>query len=160
MYPDITFSATAGRSAYNFSTLILPSTAYETIVGSLTQSLYDAGKNTSGIRNSQARYMEMVQTYHQTIISAVHDVEDALVELRLTGLQRKALVRASGFAKQAYDLSAFSFDKHAIDFLSLLESQRTLYTTLDAEVSARTDLFKATVDLFTALGGGLEEPHC
>ena len=104
--------------------------------------------------------MEMVQTYHQTIISAVHDVEDALVELRLTGLQRKALVRASGFAKQAYDLSAFSFDKHAIDFLSLLESQRTLYTTLDAEVSARTDLFKATVDLFTALGGGLEEPHC
>ena len=87
-------------------------------------------------------------------------MEDALASLRLTGEQRKALVRATGYAKQAYDLSAYSFDKHAIDFLSLLESQRTLYTTQDAEVSARTDLFKASVDLFTALGGGLEEPHC
>lgn len=160
MYPDITFSATYGRSAYNFDSLILPSTLYETIVGSMTQPLFDAGKNAATVRSDRAKYIEMVQTYHQTIVNAVHDVEDALVELRLTGLQRKALVRASGFAKQAYDLSAFSFDKRAIDFLSLLESQRTLYTTQDAEVSSRSDLFKATIDLFTALGGGLEEPHC
>ena len=160
LFPDITFSLDIGRSAYSFASMILPSNHYSTIVGQIAQPLYDAGKNTATVRQNNARYMEMVQSYHQTIINAVHDVEDALASLRLTGEQRKALVRATGYAKQAYDLSAYSFDKHAIDFLSLLESQRTLYTTQDAEVSARTDLFKASVDLFTALGGGLEEPHC
>ena len=160
LYPDITFSATHGRSAYNFSTLILPSTAYTTMVASMTQPLLDAGKNASQVRSYRAKHVEMVQTYHQAIISAVHDVEDALATLRLVGQQRSALVRAAGNAQKAFDLSTFSYDKHAIDFLSLLESQRTLYTTKDAEVSARADLFKGTVDLFTALGGGLEEPHC
>lgn len=160
LFPDITFSTDIGRSAYSFDAMILPSNHYSTIVGQIVQPLYDAGKNVATVRQSTGKYTEMVQTYHQAIINAVHDVEDALASLRLTGQQRKALVRATGFAQQAYDLSTYSFDKHAIDFLSLLESQRTLYTTQDAEVSARSDLFKATVDLFTALGGGLEKPHC
>ncbi len=160
MLPDITFSYDWGHSAYYMQALMLNETKYASLLSEMTQPLYDAGKNAAGVRQNRARYIELIQTYHQTIIAAVHDVEDALASLRQTGEQRKALVRASGFAKQAYDISTYSFDKHAIDFLSLLESQRTLYTTQDAEVSARSDLFKATIDLFTALGGGLEEPHC
>jgi outer membrane protein TolC len=118
------------------------------------------GPSGATVRQAEAKYEEMVETYRQAIIQAVHDVEDALAEIRLTGEQRKALLKATGHAKQAYEISTFSFDKHAIDFLSLLESQRSLYTTEDAEVTARADLLKASVDLFMALGGGLDAPHC
>lgn len=160
MYPDITFSASIGRSGYAYAEWLLPQANFLSVVGSLTQAIFSGGKNSATLHQTQARYEEMVQTYRQAIIQAVHDVEDALAEIRLTGEQRKALVKASGHARQAYEISTYSFDKHAIDFLSLLESQRSLYTTEDAEVSARADMLKASVDLFTALGGGLDAPHC
>lgn len=160
MYPDFTFSAALGRSGYAYAEWLLPQANYMSLVGSVTQAIFTAGKNDATVHQSEARYEEMVQTYRQTIIQAVHDVEDALAEIRLTGEQRKALLKASSHARQAYEISTFSFDKHAIDFLSLLESQRSLYSTMDAEVTARADLLKASVDLFTALGGGLDEPHC
>lgn len=160
MYPDLTFSVSLGRSGYAFSEWILPQANFASLVGGITQSIFSAGKNDATVHQAEAKYEEMVETYRQTIIQAVHDVEDALAEIRLTGEQRKALLQATNHAKQAYELSTFSFDKHAIDFLSLLESQRSLYTTEDAEVTARADLLKASVDLFMALGGGLDAPHC
>ena len=160
MYPDLTFSVSLGRSGYAFSEWLLPQANYASLVGGITQAIFSAGKNDATVRQAEAKYEEMVETYRQAIIQAVHDVEDALAEIRLTGEQRKALLKATGHAKQAYEISTFSFDKHAIDFLSLLESQRSLYTTEDAEVTARADLLKASVDLFMALGGGLDAPHC
>lgn len=160
MLPDFTFSYDRGWSSYYMNNLVSNQFKYSDMLFTLTQPLYDAGKNAAAVRQNRAKYVEMIETYHQVIIGAVHDVEDALATLRLTGEQRKALVRAADFAQQAYDISTYSFDKHAIDFLSLLESQRALYSTKDAEVSARSDLFKSSIDLFTALGGGLEEPHC
>ena len=160
MLPDLTLSLERGQSAYNFSSLLMPESRFLTAVGTVTQSIFDADKNLSTIRQNKAKHEELVHTYHQTILEAVHDVEDAMSALRYTGEQSRALVKATAYAQRAYDVSTFAFDKHAIDFLSLLESQRSLYTTHDAEVSARADLMKASVSLFKALGGGLDDPHC
>jgi len=160
MYPNLSFSAEGGKGGYSFASLMTPQTMFYSLIGELTQSIFDAGKNANGVRQSRARYKEMLETYRQVITEAVHDVEDALASLKITSDQQKSLARAAGHARRAYELSSKSYDRGAVDYTTLLETQRTLFNTEDTETSIRADRLKAAVDLFKALGGGLEEPHC
>ncbi len=162
MYPDLTFSLQGGVGAYAYSSLLgaLPQSRFYSIIGDLTQSIFDAGQLAAGVQLQRAKYEEMVETYRQTIIESVHDVEDALAAVRLLGEQQKSLAEAAANAKQAHDLARVSFDRGAVDYLMLLESERSLDSSEDAEIAARDDRLKASVDLFKALGGGLEDPHC
>jgi len=160
MYPSLTFSAEGGKGGYSYSSLLTPQTMFYSVIGQLTQSIFDGGKNANAVRQSEARYIEMVETYRSAIIEAVHDVEDALAALKTTNEQQAALATAAGHARKAYELSSKSFDRGAVDYTTLLETQRTLFGTEDSETGTRADRLKAAVDLFKALGGGLEEPHC
>jgi NodT family efflux transporter outer membrane factor (OMF) lipoprotein len=160
MYPSLTFSAEGGRGAMSFANLLSPQSAFYSIVGQLTQSIFDAGKNASAVRQSKGRYVEMVEAYRQVIIEAMHDVEDALVTLKISADQQRALMMAVEHAGKAYDLSTRSFQRGAIEYTTLLETQRTLYGAKDSEAGIRADRLKASVDLFKALGGGLDDPQC
>jgi len=160
MYPSFSLSGEGGYGAYTLHTLIQQQALYYNFVGQITATLFDAGRNAAGVMQNRARYEEMVETYRQVILESVHDVEDALSALKLTGEQQAALARAAKFAKKAYDSSTIAYDRGAVDFLTLLETQRTLFNTEDAETAARADRLKAAVDLFKALGGGFDEPQC
>jgi len=160
MYPSLSFSAEGGKGGYSFSNLLMPQSMFYSLIGELSQSIFDAGKNANTVRQSEARHTEMIETYRSTIVEAVHDVEDALAALKTTNDQQRSLATAAGHARKAYELSSKSFDRGAVDYTTLLETQRTLFATEDSETGTRADRLKAAVDLFKALGGGLEEPHC
>ncbi len=160
MYPDFTFSLQGGKAAYAFSAFLLPESRFFSIIGSVTQSIFDAGKNADKVRKSLARYEEMVQTYHQTIVDAVREVEDALAALRLTRQQQDALNQATAHARKANRLSNVAFNQGALDYLTLLNTQRSLFAAEDAAITAHTNRLKAAVDLFKSLGGGVSRPRC
>lgn len=160
MYPDLSFSAEGGRAAYSFANLITPQAAFFSIIGQLTFSIFDAGKSSAQVEQNKARYEEMVATYRQTILQAVRDVEDSLAALRSMGDQQQTLARAVDKAKAAHDISARSYDLGAVDYLTLLETERTLFTNEDNETNIRAERLKALVDLYKALGGGTEAPAC
>ena len=160
MYPTLSFSAEGGKGGYSFTSWLTPESLFYSLIGQLTESIFDAGKNGATLRQTKARSIEMIETYRQTIVEAVHDVEDAMATLRITDEQQLALARAAGHARTAWELSSKSFDRGAVDYTTYLETQRTLFQTEDTETGTRADRLKAAVDLFKALGGGFEEPHC
>ncbi|MDA8232582.1 MAG: efflux transporter outer membrane subunit [Magnetospirillum sp.] len=160
MYPDLSFSLQGGYGGPAFTNLIVPTNVFYIILGSLTQTIFDAGKVEDEIRFNKARREEMVESYRKAILDAVHDVEDALAELRSTGERHTALANAASHARQAYAVSTTSFDSGNTDYITLLDTERSLFTAEDAETGIRAERLKASVDLFKALGGGIEPPRC
>ena len=96
----------------------------------------------------------MGEIYQQTVLTAFKEVEDAIA-IRVNSQRRQeALAQAVAKAKQAFAISEEQYRVGAIDYQTVLNTQRSLLTTENGEVQARLDVLVALVQLYKALGGG------
>jgi multidrug efflux system outer membrane protein len=90
--------------------------------------------------------------YRQTVLVAFQEIEDALAALKSNN-DRAVLSRATVAESQiAYDIAKARFDAGAIDYLNLLETQRSLYQAQDNQISINQGQLAAFVQLRKALG--------
>ncbi|MGR8930045.1 MAG: efflux transporter outer membrane subunit [Gammaproteobacteria bacterium] len=127
-----------------------------TMAAGLSQPLFQGGRLEGGLENAKARNAELVNTYQQTVLTAFKEVEDAATIRSNSSRRMQALVDAEGNAREAYQLSKERYRVGAIDYQSLLNTQRSLLTAQNNRVQARLDVLVAMVQLYRALGGGWE----
>ena len=120
----------------------------------LTQAVFNGGALQSQIELAQARQRELVAGYQGAVISALRDVNDALVARATLEQQRAeqqknvaALTRLLKIAQRRYQEGAAIFLEVATAEQSLFDAQ----ITLD---SVRAQLFQSYADLYRAFGGG------
>ena len=94
----------------------------------------------------------MAAQYQKTVLIAFQEVEDALAALRSNN-ERALLSRESVRESQnAYDIAKARFDAGAIDYLTLLETQRSLFLAQDNQISIHEAEINAFIQLRKALG--------
>jgi NodT family efflux transporter outer membrane factor (OMF) lipoprotein len=136
-----------------------PITTTLSLGSNLLAPIFQGGRLKAGVRLSEARKAELVEVYRKTVLVALQEVEDALAAVRAAQERAASLAIALNEARTAYRLSRIQYEAGAIDFLTLLDAQRTLFLAEDALAVARFDRLVAIVDLMQALGGGwVEEP--
>lgn len=136
-----------------------PVTTTLSLGSNLLAPIFQGGRLKAGVRLSEARKAELVEVYRKTVLVALQQVEDALAAVRAAQDRVSSLTIALNEARSAYRLSRIQYEAGAIDFLTLLDAQRTLFFAEDALAVARFDRLVAVVDLMQALGGGwVEEP--
>ena len=84
------------------------------------------------------------------------DVEDALIAYNREQVRLQSVQAAVDANQRAVDLSMELFQKGSIDFLSVLDAQRSLYTAQDALAQSEQQISADLVALYKALGGGWE----
>jgi NodT family efflux transporter outer membrane factor (OMF) lipoprotein len=119
--------------------------------------IFQGGRLKAGVRLSEARKAELVEVYRKTVLVGLQEVEDAIAAIRAAQQRVSALTTALGEARSAYRLSRIQYEAGAIDFLTLLDAQRTLFEAEESLALARFDRLTATVELVRALGGGWVE---
>lgn len=124
------------------------------MTSSLAQPLFQGGRLEGGLENAQARNAELVEIYRKTILTAFKEVEDAAAVRRNSARRLQALTDALDKARQAYQLSLDRYRLGAIDYQTLLSTQRSLLNAENSQVQARQDVLVALVQLYQALGGG------
>jgi len=127
-------------------------------VAGMVGTIFDKGKREKEIAYNKAVHEEMVETYVRTIYLAMRETEDALSASRMTEKRAAMQLEATAAARPAYILSNEAYAAGAIDYLNLLDTERTYHRSLDELHRARMDHYKAMVDLFSALGGGIDTP--
>jgi NodT family efflux transporter outer membrane factor (OMF) lipoprotein len=131
-----------------------PAGAAFAMAAALAQPLFQGGRLEGGLENALARNAELVETYRKTILTAFKEVEDAAA-VRSNSIRRlQALADAVDKARLAYQLSLDRYRLGAIDYQSLLLTQRSLLAAQNSQVQARQDVLVAMVQLYQALGGG------
>lgn len=124
------------------------------MASSLTQPLFQGGRLEGGLENAEARNAELVELYRKTILTAFKEVEDAAAVRSNSSRRLQALAEAVAQARVAYELSVERYRVGAIDYQTLLSTQRSLLTAENSQVQARQDVLVAMVQLYQALGGG------
>ena len=155
LLPSITLTAEGGYGTSNLSRALSPQSLFTDLVGQFVQSVFDGGQRKAAIGEQMARQKELLENYRGTILAALRDTEEALAGVQLTQSRWSLFETAAARSTKLVSMTQRVFDRGALDYTSLLESQRTQFRTADLAISARFDRLRASVDLYKALGGGV-----
>lgn len=153
-FPRIQLTADGGTASTALSGLFGPGSFLLTLVGGLTAPIFEGGRLRAQQALSQARYEELMETYRAATLSAFRDVENALSGATLYRQQLAAAREARAQSREAYRLAELRFRAGTVDFLTVLDAQRSIISTDDAAIQAQLSQLAALVDLYKALGGG------
>ena len=112
------------------------------------------GRIRSDIAQQEALQEQSLISYQKTVLTALQEVESALIALDKEQEHRKALVDAVAYNEKAVDLSILLYTEGQTDFLNVLQSQRALFLTQDALAQSTQTISTNLVALYKALGGG------
>ncbi len=154
--PTFDLSSSLGKGSNYVSTWFQPESLFWNLIGSLTASLFDHGKREKRVEQQEARHKELVEAYVSAIYGAVRQTEDALARLHF-GTERQVLQQqATDASEEAVTHSRESYRYGATDYLTLLDTERTFHTSSDQLFQVTQDRYRGAIDLFAALGGGIE----
>ncbi|PVY31005.1 NodT family efflux transporter outer membrane factor (OMF) lipoprotein [Paraburkholderia silvatlantica] len=150
--PNIVLTADGGLSSKSLSHFL--SSPFASIAASLAAPIFDGGALRGQLRASRAAETKDVADYRQAVVSALQDVEDSLSAAQQQQLAEAADQDAADAARKAATLAQAQYALGTVDFLTVLDVQRTLYQSEDTLVQARLARLQASVSLFRAFGGG------
>lgn len=155
--PSISLTAGGGFESAALANLLTPANRVWSLAGSLTQPIFQGGALVGRYRLSEARYRELLADYHKAVISALANVEDALVAVQQTTDQVARQQEATEQARRAYRFAQMQMHAGTINVLTLLNTETSLFTAEDQLAQAKYAHLSALVSLYQALGGGWQE---
>ena len=124
---------------------------------SMNWTIFNSGANLWNIEIQDALTQQTLLTYQQAVLTAMQDVENAMVASTNEQEHRKALMQAVAANQKAVGLATQLYAQGQTDFLNVLDAQRSLYASQDALVQSTTNVSTDLVALYKALGGGWTE---
>ena len=122
------------------------------LVGQLAAPLFNAGRIKNEIRVAEADASIALQSYRKTVIQAIQEALDTLTELnhqREIYAVRSEEVETN---RRLYDLARIRFDAGNVDFINLLDAQRSWFAATERVVDAKRDHLVAIINTFRAMG--------
>jgi multidrug efflux system outer membrane protein len=154
LFPSIELTASGGYESGALSSLINPYSRIYALSAGLTQPIFHGGALRGQLAYDNARYTELLSSYHKTVLTAFGNVENALVAARQTDEQLLRQTDAAAKARRAYDFARFQLSAGTVNILTVLNTENALFSAQDALVQVQYLHLQSLIDLFTALGGG------
>jgi NodT family efflux transporter outer membrane factor (OMF) lipoprotein len=154
LFPKFNLTGSLGYQSNALDTLINSQTSLWSIGPSISWQIFNAGSVSANIEVQKALTEQAGLTYQKTVLTALQDVENALISYSKEQLRRKALQDTVVANRKAVNLATQLYSQGQTDFLSVLDSQRSLYTSEDSLVQSTRNLSTDLVSLYKALGGG------
>jgi NodT family efflux transporter outer membrane factor (OMF) lipoprotein len=153
-YPSFRLSGSLGLNALTLGALTNGASVASSLLASVSVPLFDGGAARAQVRSQEAALEQARIGYQATVLTALKDVEDALVSLQGNRERLARLQAASAAAANAELLARQRYESGLIDFRAVLDTQRTLLSTQDSVASTQATLSADMVRLYKALGGG------
>ena len=154
LFPKFLVSASAGTQGNKFSSLGNWNNRFWSYGGLVDWQIFSAGSIRSNIELQKGIQKEQFLAYQQTVLTALQDVENALIALVKEQEHRESLIEAVTANRKAVELATKLYTEGETDFLNVLDAQRSLFVTEDALVRSTGTVSTNLVALYKALGGG------
>jgi len=152
--PTLNLSGSLGIEALKAGRLLSPQSTVASVLGSLAAPIFNAGRIRNNIGIQSEKEKQALIAYESTVLSALTEVENALVALQRQGERLDILASAITAARKAAFLADMQFKAGQVDLFVSLDAQRTLLSLEQQEVTTRADRATACIQLYQALGGG------
>ena len=156
LLPRLTLTGSLGDSSTTFADAFDFKGILATIIGNLTQPLFQGGRLRANVDLSRAQEDEAVQRYAQTVLIALRETEDALGAETLLGHREAALEEAARQAANAERLAELQYTNGLTNILTLLDAQRRNLEAQSQLLDVRQIRMNNRVRLHVALGGSVQ----
>lgn len=157
LFPKFNLISSAGYQSKTLSTLINSRNSLWSFGPSVDWQIFNAGSVRANIEVQKALTEQATLAYQNAVLTALQDVENALIAYSKEQQRNKALQETVTANRKAVDLSTQLYTQGQTEFLNVLDAQRRLYVSEDTLVQSTEALSANLVALYKALGGGWEE---
>jgi outer membrane protein, multidrug efflux system len=154
LFPKVTLIGEVGYWAPTFGDFGQSEARFFTVGPGITWPAFDLGRVRARISSAKDQTDSALGAYESAVLGALEDTEGALINYGHSQTRREALRVAAAASDRAADLARKRFQGGLIDFLEVLDAERT---ALSAELllsQSRTDTATSLVAVYKALGAG------
>jgi len=153
-YPSLNLLGSFGLESDDSSDFISSDAKTWSIGANLFAPIFNSGQLKAQAEAQRARTKQAMLQYESTLQQALREVEDALVAIRTYHAEHAARTRQAIAARNATRLSRARYDGGVVDYLEVLDSERSQFSAELAQSSTLRLYLNAIVELYKALGGG------
>jgi NodT family efflux transporter outer membrane factor (OMF) lipoprotein len=158
LFPKFNLTGSAGyQTSTSFDGMVNSRYGLWSVGPSIDWQIFNAGSVSANIEVKKALTEQALLTYQSAVLTALQDVENALVAYSKEQQRNKALEDTTAANRKAVDLATQLYSQGQTEFLSVLDAQRSLYASEDSLVQSTRNLSTDLVSLYKALGGGWED---
>jgi len=127
-----------------------------TLAGNLLVPLVDGGQRRAEVRRSRAVVEELVQEYGQAVLTAIQEVEDALVRERQQSRRLESLEDQIRLADTTYRQLRNQYLNGAVSYIEVLTALQDKQDLQRTRLTTQQQLLTSRVNLYRALAGRIE----
>jgi outer membrane protein TolC len=156
LFPKFSLTSAAGFQSLGTANLISPGSQFWTAGPVVRWRLLEYPRLRAGIRAQTAQQEQALAQFHQTVLTSLEDVENALVAYGNEKERYRALSEEVAADRRAFELANKVYTSGLSEFLNVLDAQRSLYQAEDSQAQSQRAVSLNLVALYKALGGGWE----
>jgi outer membrane protein, multidrug efflux system len=155
LFPRLTLTASGGTQSQGASDLLKWASRFGSIGPTFQLPVFD-GSRWATVRLQNVRAQEAALDYARTVLTALHEVENALVTYQADQDRGVSLRAAVEQSRDALDLARARYASGVANFIDVLDAERTLQQSQLSLAATTTAVSTDLVAVYRALGGGWE----
>ena len=156
-YPRISLTASAGSASTDLSGLFQGGSGTWSFLPQISLPIFDGGANRANLDVAKISRDINVAQYEGALQTAFREVSDALAQRSTVGDQLEAQQSLVDATAESEQLSRARFERGVDSYLTVLDSQRSLYSAQQNLIGTRLSRVTNLVTLYKVLGGGWSE---
>ncbi|MCO1985729.1 RND transporter [Pseudomonas aeruginosa] len=153
-YPRITLNGNFGFESLQLSSLGDWDHRQFAIGPAFSLPIFEGGRLRGRLELREAQQQEAAIDYQRTVLRAWQEVDDAMHDYAANQRRQERLGEAVAQNRRALQSAREQYRAGAVDFLSVLDSQRQLLDNQEQQVASDEAVSLTLVNLYKALGGG------
>jgi multidrug efflux system outer membrane protein len=157
LFPRFTLGGLIGSQASGGGDLFGRDSETRLVALGVDWSFLDVGRVRARLAAAEAGADEHLARYQQTVLRALEETETALVRYQNARTERVHLEAAANASARGAELARLRFEGGLIDFLQVLDAERTRLEAEDQLAQSQARTATALVAVYRALAGGWPE---
>jgi NodT family efflux transporter outer membrane factor (OMF) lipoprotein len=153
-YPRVTLSGSAGLQALRLRDLGNWASLQYAMGPTVTLPIFQGGRLQSTLELRQAEHQQAAINYHNTVLSAWHEIDNSLSAYHESQRRQQALQTSVESNAQALTLGQQRYQLGVANFQPVLQARVTLLQSEQAKHDGAASMATNVVALYKALGGG------
>jgi multidrug efflux system outer membrane protein len=156
LFPRITLTTNVGVTSSELSSLFKSGSDTWNFAPQIIMPIFNAGSTMASLKAAKADRDIALAQYEKAIQTAFREVADALARRGTIDEQLAAQQSLANAAAASYSLSKARYEKGIDSYLTVLDSQRSLYSAQQGLLNTRLTRLINLLTLYKVLGGGTD----
>jgi len=157
LFPRVSLVGTFGLQSADADDIIDAGSLTWSFGPSVRWRLMEFGRIVSNITVQEERQRQALTLYQQSVLEALEQVETSLANYAAQRRRSETLAEVNAVNQRAFELAKGEYTVGMISFLSVLDTQRSLFATQTELIRTRQQALVELVNLYESLGGGWPE---